>query len=159
MMYVWLLMAVMPFLALVTIGDAYVLTSMSLANRLGLRRCPELPLLIVLVALLFLIFWLMDVVESQPGTVLAEDPPNFSQIVNGEPVLPSGPELAAFLDEFDRQHGKPATRWVLILEVLSMAISLPVVTVLAIRQRRPLLIWLPVALLGNIGAIVWLKKN
>jgi hypothetical protein len=46
-----------------------------------------------------------------------------------------------------------------LMDVLVVLFSLPVVTWMAVKRRRPLHLWLLLGLLGTYGAIIWLAVN
>ena len=167
----WQILAVAPILAVVTIFDAIMPLSSWCAKRLHVRRYYDLPILAVNAAFfLILTIWLL---VSFAGIRLAElesrgmfDLVQYARIEEGRIVPFTEAELEQVIAETTPDlsdlesrlsfAGEPVKMVIGTLEFLVILLSVAVMTSLARRHRRPIGIWLPLALMANAGAVVWL---
>ena len=133
--------SVVPILALVAVADAFIPLSKLLATLLHVRRA-EFFLLAVLIAVFLLLDISFDLKLSDVW------------LLRGSLVQYESLEIAE--KWFARSTFENR---MLVLDFLLITVSIPVIIRMALWRQRPLLIWLPLALLGNVGAIVWLAVN
>jgi hypothetical protein len=164
MIVIWLL-SIFPLLAIVTTGDAYITASASISAKLGIRKFIELPLLLVLIflfaACLFILAGLLIRLSA------AIDLVQYAHVENGHIIPFTDSELETILQrESDRHAGQYlsppaalAARTIALFEAFVVMASLPVSLIMAKCRHCPMLVWLPLALLGNVGAIVWLRRR
>jgi hypothetical protein len=123
------------------VGDAFVPVSSTLANALGLRKWPELPLLAIVLISFVLIVWFVSVVVSKQERCFF-DFPRFAHVVDGHIVPFSEAELHEVInqtgpDTLSRCPWLLSSPEVLVAELLAgleaflILISLPLTAILA----------------------------
>jgi hypothetical protein len=133
--------SVVPILAFITALDAYARLSKLLARTFHIKK-PEVVLLVLLVGVLYTLVTVLN--------LKLEDVYAFNlRLVQYRSV-----EVAEVWFE---RHAME-TR-ILGLDALMIVVAVPIVVRMAFNRRRPVLLWLPLALLGNVGSIVWLAVN
>ena len=141
--YMWpglWIVSLVPILAFVTALDGLSASSIQLGHRLHIRA--EWVLISVLLSVLISLVVFLDLRLSS----LAFD-------IYGTLDRHSDRDPRIWLDR------QLLEVWLFLMDVLLVLSSLPVVTWMAVKRRRPLHLWVLLSLLGTYGAVVWLAVN
>ena len=134
------IVSLVPLLGFVTILDGLSSSSVQLGHRLRIRA--EWVLMLALLSILVFLVVFLDLRLSS----LAAD-------LYGSLDRHSDRDPRIWLD----RHLLENT--VLLIDIALVVFSLPTITWLALKRRRPVHLWLLLGLLGTYGAIVWLSVN
>jgi hypothetical protein len=134
------IVSLVPILAFVTTLDGLSSSSLQLGQMLRIKA--EWVLLLVLLSILTLLVIFFDLRFSD----LAFD-------IYGSLDRHSDRDPRIWLDR------ELLEVWLFLMDVLLVLFSLPMVTWMALKRRRPLHLWLLLGLLGTYGAIIWLAVN
>jgi hypothetical protein len=134
------IVSLVPLLAFVTTLDGLTSSSVQIGHRFRIRA--EWVLIATLLSILASLVAFLDLRLSD----LASD-------IYGSLDRHSDRDVRIWLDRHWLEDS------LLLIDIFLLLFSVPVVAWMAWRKRRPLHLWLLLALLGTYGAIIWLAVN